>query len=1124
MMSDSGKSAAQRLLIRRRWVAVIFLTGAMLSVAFWLVLRAREKNLAKEKSEHQFEAAADVRIHSIKRRLEDDAKLIHFLQAFYAGSEKVTEDEFDEFVKPLLDGYRDIQALGTIRNDEFAPAFFVDRRQRSPEAVGFGDLAKATRKLAMDGARKTGEVTVTGRIDLPGEDRAGNGMIAFGIVPEKPFPVEGVSPPEFVVGVVSVDEAVRSVLEDYRSKPIRIAVFDAAAAPAKPSGWYRDMALEVSGATWIVRGTPTDVCLAKQITWLPMIALVSGLLITSLLTMYVNVLLGRTAEVEQMVVRRATQLKRASEDLEQERYLLHALMDNLPHLIYFKDTASRFIRINRAHAAWFGIDDASEALGKSDFDFFADEHARQARADELEVMRTGQPLLDKEEKETWTNGKITWAVTTKLPLFDDEGRVIGTFGISRDITDKKHAAEALRAAKEAAETASRAKSDFLAHMSHEIRTPMNAVIGMTELVLDTELNASQREYLRMVRESGESLLLVINDILDFSKIEAGRLELDCTPFALRESLGDTMKSLGLRAHGKGLELACHIHGDVPDGLIGDLGRLRQIVVNLVGNAIKFTAEGEVVLDVECESQSADESSSKEQAVLHFAVRDTGIGIPEDKQATIFDAFEQVDRTTTRRFGGTGLGLSITSKLVGCMNGRIWVESTVDRGSTFHFTAQFEPAPEVGPEMRPAQAVFLRNLKTLIVDDNGTNRQILQEMLLNWEMAPTSVGGADEAFDALCAAQAAGEPFQLVLTDANMPDVDGFTLAERIKQDSQLGSTASSAARGPVIMMLTSGDRPGDISRCEQLGVAVYLLKPIKQSELFDAIVMAMGISVVEDEDIAATTGKQDRWARPLRILLAEDSLVNQKLAVGLLERQGHSVVVANNGKEAVAFAELQDFDAILMDVQMPEMDGLEATALIRGKQKQTGLHTPIIAMTAHAMKGDRERCLNAGMDEYVPKPIRAKRFFDTIRSVLGELIEADAQSDVPPSPMPADTSPWLCDSLNWEEALSTVKGDQDLLKEVVKAFLGEVPGLIDGIRKAIAAGDGAALRVAAHTLKGSVRYLGADRAFEHAYEIEKMGDAGNLEGAPSMLVSLEGEIAKLTPVLINYLGSPPEES
>ena len=855
-------------------------------------------------------------------------------------------------------------------------------------------------------------------------------------------------------------------------------------------------------------------------TWWPVAVLIAGLLITALLTMYLNVLVGRNARVEQLAARRTAQLEAATkkleqeiadrkhteEVLEQEQYLLHTLMDNLPDAIYFKDTGSRFLRISKALAKLFGLNDPAEAAGKTDFDFFTEEHAQQARTDEEDLMRTEKPVLGKEEKETWPDGHITWASTSKLPLRDKGGRIIGTFGVSRDVTQRKQAEEALQTAKEAAEAANQAKSAFLANMSHEIRTPLNAVIGMTELVLDSDLTPEQRDFLTVVAESGESLLAVINDILDFSKIESGKLVLDRVVFDLSEGLGDMMKSLAMRAHRQGLELACHIHPDVPGVVVGDPGRLRQVVLNLVGNAIKFTPKGEVVLDVERQSLSEDEVE------LHFAVRDTGIGIPEDKRDAIFGVFEQADTSTTRRFGGTGLGLAISSKLVDLMGGRIWLESKVGHGSTFHFNARFGVVADA-LEDRPAPPEILDGMRVLVVDDNATNRRILEEMLGNWTMRPDSAAGTEEALAMLHQVRAAGDPFRLVLTDANMPLSDGFDLAEKIRDDAELDST--------VIMMLTSGDHPGNAKRCEQLGISAYLRKPVKQSELFDAILLALGITAAEKVDTDSQTAERFKRLGPLRILLAEDSLVNQKLAISLLERHGCTVVAAENGREAVAVWESQDFDLVLMDVQMPDMDGLEATAAIRAKERRSKAHIPIIAMTAHALKGDRGRCLEAGMDEYIAKPIRAKRLCDTIERVLG-------MAGTPLSPTPETELPETDDegeTWDWSRIIRGVEGNHDVLRGIVEASLDESPRLIEEIRQAIRNGDAAAVQRSAHTLMASARFFGIRRLSDSVRRLEDMGKEENLDGAEESLAITEQETAQLTPILQGYLrGSRPETS
>lgn len=788
-----------------------------------------------------------------------------------------------------------------------------------------------------------------------------------------------------------------------------------------------------------------------------------------------------------------TARRRAELAFERERYLLNSLMDHVPDHIFFKDRQGRFLRINTSLARRFGLNQPAEALGKSDFDFFTCEHAQQAYDDEQRVMATGQPMIGFEEKETWPDGSVTWVSSTKLPLLDPEGRIMGTFGISRDITVQKQAAEALRQAKEAAEAASRAKSDFLANMSHEIRTPLNAIIGMTELLLDMQLTPGQREYLRMVCESGEALLGVINDILDFSKIEAGKLRLEHAEFALRERLGDTMKFLGLRAHTKGLELAYEIAPDVPDGLVGDVGRLRQIIVNLVGNAIKFTERGEVVVSVDCAARRGDEVE------LHFAVRDTGIGIPPEKIARIFQAFEQADTSTTRRFGGTGLGLTISSRLVESMGGRLWVDSRAGLGSTFHFTATFAVCYDEVREPSRRHVPPFEGLKVLIVDDNATNRLILAEILRNWRMRSSTAAGADEAMSAIAAADAAGDPFRLILTDAHMPGRDGFALVEELRR--------RGVAQDATIMMLTSGDHRDDLARCHKLSIARHLIKPIKQSELFDAIAGAL-MPATEAAEVAVRAAASDSLPRlpPLRILLAEDSVVNQRLAVGLLQQQGHEVAVANNGNEALAALQARRFDLVLMDVQMPERDGLETTAEIRRREERVGGHVPIIAMTAHAMKGDEEICLAAGMDAYVAKPIRARQLFETIARVLGR----ESKSDLP---LPGE------DVIDWPHAMNTVRGDRKLLRSIVAAFIDECPSVLANLREAVAAADPKAIRLAAHTLKGGIRYFGAKAAFDRALELENIGKSGSADGAPAALVALEQELSRVLPPLQQFIGA-----
>ncbi len=824
------------------------------------------------------------------------------------------------------------------------------------------------------------------------------------------------------------------------------------------------------------------------------------------------------ANIEATVTPRELELERINRELVHDRSLLNSLVENVPDAVFFKDLEGRFVRVNRAMARDAGIDDPSFFIGKTDAEIWTGQLPSEAGEDERQIIETGIPVLNKEEQPVSPVGKPRWVLVTKMPLHDESGKIIGTFGVAREITQRKlaekrlresearfrllveHAPDAmvmldidhhrfadanahaeklfgmpreeivkrhpvdlsppqqpngessqamaqqmiesalagermvfdwvhrnaagedipcevrlvplpagrrrllqasitdislrkqaeqeltdardaaqeanreLRRARDVAEEANRAKNDFLANISHEIRTPMNAVIGMTELVLDTELDATQRDYLNTVADSAESLMSIINQVLDFSKIEAGKLELDNIDFDLREEMGRTFKSLGLRAHAKNIELSWHVHPEVPEWLFGDPNRLRQILINLAGNAIKFTEDGEVFVDVRCEQ--------REDAQVHLllSVRDNGIGIPDEKINSIFSAFEQVDTSTTRAYGGTGLGLAITARIAEAMDGSVWAESTLGRGSTFFVSLVMGRGREKHDS--PWQS-NLSNVHVLIVDENQTSRGVLVELLGNQGLRVDAVGDGANAMNFLREILQRNQPLPLLICDLHLPHMESYGLLRQLRDDPTL-----SAIR---VILLTPSGRSEEIDRAKEMNVYKSLIKPVKHSELLAAVSEAAGLEASLPEGMFDGSSAANQM-RHLDILLAEDGRTNQEMAIGLLNRWGHRVTIAENGRRAVDRWRDGGFDVILMDVSMPIMDGLDATREIRGLEADRGTRIPIVAMTAHAMKGDRQRCLAAGMDDYISKPIGRLELFRVLRRVCRQADEAANRS------------------------------------------------------------------------------------------------------------------------------------
>jgi PAS domain S-box-containing protein len=734
------------------------------------------------------------------------------------------------------------------------------------------------------------------------------------------------------------------------------------------------------------------------------------------------------------------------------------MLESIPVPVYFKDTEGRYLDFNQAFADMFQIDRESW-LGKSVFDLLPAEQARLvAEFDGLLFAQGGKQNYDSEVR--LPSGLNAHVLYHKAALTRPDGSISGLVGTLTDISERKQLERSMLSAKEAAEAANRAKSDFLANMSHEIRTPMNGIIGMTELALDTDLTSEQRDYLETVKNSADSLMTIINDILDFSKIEAGKLNVEHIPFHLGHLLSDTLRLFAVRADQKGLELLNEIAPDTPQELLGDPGRLRQVLNNLLGNSIKFTPRGEVVVQVKVE-----QVLESGEVDMHFAVRDTGIGIPLEKQAHIFEAFAQEDTSTTRRFGGTGLGLTISNRLVQLMGGRIWVESIPDVGSTFHFTVRLG-VDHSGQYRCTLPGGATEGKRVLVVDDNEVNRRILRDLLQQWGMTVDEVANGAEALVRLEIAKQDQEDYDLILLDAHMPALDGFDVA---------GNLQASHASRATLMMLSSADLQDDVARCRELGISAYLTKPVVQIDLLRAIRQLLNPEREKEGDTPLLTRNElHQNSTVLRILVAEDHPANQRLIMALLNKWGHTVELVDNGEAAVARSAEEPFDLILMDMQMPGMGGLDATRLIRERERASGAagKVPIYAVSAAAMIDDQRLGMDAGLDGYLTKPIRQDQLLEVIERYAGRMEDVSSQEN-------ADQG-----SFDYRRALNE-DADPDIVEIIGPDYLQCFPADAERMRQACVAQDWPALERSAHTFKGNVGNFAASRAEELAFALEQ---------------------------------------
>ena len=1168
---------------------VVFL-GALFSILGYKIVQNEEQaRLAA-----LFERRGQDFVNRFQRGMEYDLTILEFLGGLFDSSESVGPEEFRRFVADLLSQHPEIRILAwaprsrnsghagnsCLPDKTFFPAGlrptqsdskgavpdrdgdeflirYVEPVQRHRDKIGANLTLLPANVQAMKWSRRTGRpvstqpswLTIQGTDDLrcavfcpvyrrrPPRSNSSN----------QKTDVQG-----FVVAFLDLDQLFSISTQGHEEEGLEIGLYArttyvqndpvylrasnaSSMRSAKVSSPLPDQqlrwvsALERAGCQWTLLILPRSLFMKREGRKIAWMVLIMGFLLTLTLGVYLSVIINRRVRIERLVENRTAQLLAVNRQLEEEilerqkeRQQLRQIIANAPVAMAMFDTSMRYITHSRKWLSDYNLGENS-LVGKLQEEVFPDIPDRWRAI--YQKAKSGEVITLPEDVFERADGTCLYLRWAAQPWYEAHEQIGGIIVATERVDD-------LVKAREAAIEASRLKSEFLANMSHEIRTPMNGIIGMTELALGTSLNPEQREYLEMVKASADSLLMLINDILDFSKIEAGRLELDYIPFNIRDELGEALKALALRANQKGLELIYSVDPGVPPILVGDPGRLRQVLVNLVGNAVKFTETGEVLVQVSLIPTDQTERGEEEGCWLHLFVRDTGIGIPDSRQQIIFEAFAQMDGSTTRKYGGSGLGLTISSQLVKLMRGRIWVESQPGKGSTFHFTVRFELPKTRAREVDVNLLARTTGKRVLVVDDNSTCCQALEQMLAELEMKPLSVTNARAAMRVTEESMQSPDPFELFFLDAHMPGEDGFMLAEQLQQEGRFSHG--------IILLLSPLSQREDATRCMQLGLtAHHLTKPVVPGELRKALFQILEAGPVEirpkfPQRVSLTPPLQPKVrleqftlcqeAPRLHILLAEDNPVNQRLALRLLEKWGYRVTIAGNGRETLAVLDEQDIDLILMDIQMPEMDGLEATAMIRAKEQQLQINKttisrtsscfqkgrphrriPIVAMTAYAMKGDRERCLAAGMDGYISKPIQA----DELRRMISQFVPRiafDGRDVMLASPS--------AEVIRSDRFLDQSEGDRDFMAEIAGLFLEGYPKQLQCIREALRQGNQENLEHSVHDFAGSLVPFHAGVAIEAALQLEAMGQRGDLTHAWETYKMLEEAVASLRPSLL----------